>query len=124
MGNIDTEGYLKITDRVKDVIKTGGEWVSSLELEDIASRHPAVSEAAAIGVPDEKWGERPILLVVLKDEYKEQDLEAEIKQSFVDQHEQGNLPKYGIPDKIFFVDTIAKTGVGKLDKKVIRSQYK
>ncbi len=124
VGSIDTEGYLKITDRVKDVIKTGGEWVSSLELEDIASRHPAVSEAAAIGVADEKWGERPIVLVVLKETHKGKDLGAEIKQSFVDQHEQGNLPKYGIPDKIIFVDAIAKTGVGKLDKKVIRSQYK
>ena len=124
VGNIDPEGYLKITDRVKDVIKTGGEWVSSLELEDIASRHPAVSEAAAIGVADEKWGERPIVLVVLRDSYKGKDLEADIKQSFIDAHEQGNLPKYGIPDKIIFVETIAKTGVGKLDKKVIRSQYK
>lgn len=124
VGSIDTEGYLKITDRVKDVIKTGGEWVSSLELEDIASRHPAVSEAAAIGIADEKWGERPIVLVVLKEAYKGKDLGAEIKQSFADQHDQGNLPKYGIPDKIVIVDTIAKTGVGKLDKKVIRGQYK
>lgn len=124
VGNIDTEGYLKITDRVKDVIKTGGEWVSSLELEDIASRHPAVSEAAAIGIADEKWGERPIVLIVLKEIYKGKDLEAEIKQAFIDQHDQGNLPKYGIPDKIIFVDAIAKTGVGKLDKKVIRGQYK
>ncbi len=124
VGNIDPEGYLKITDRLKDVIKTGGEWVSSLELEDIASRHPAVSEAAAIGIPDDKWGERPIVLVVLQNAYKDKDLGDELKQMFVSQHEQGNLPKYGIPDKIFFVDSIAKTGVGKLDKKVIRTQYK
>lgn len=123
VGNIDAEGYLKITDRVKDVIKTGGEWVSSLELEDIASRHPAVSEAAAIGITDEKWGERPIVLVVLKEEMKGQDLEADIKQAFVDQYDLGNLPKYGIPDQILLVDSIPKTGVGKLDKKVIRSQY-
>ncbi|MFO7884725.1 MAG: fatty acid--CoA ligase [Desulfobacteraceae bacterium] len=124
VGNIDSEGYLKITDRLKDVIKTGGEWVSSLELEDIISRHDAVSEAAAVGVPDEKWGERPIVLAVLKDQFKGQDLEEELKQLFVNQFEQGNLPKYGIPDKIKFVDEIAKTGVGKLDKKVIRQQYK
>ena len=123
VGNIDAEGYLKITDRVKDVIKTGGEGVSSLELEDIASRHPAVSEAAAIGITDEKWGERPIVLVVLKEEMKGQDLEADIKQAFVDQYDLGNLPKYGIPDQILLVDSIPKTGVGKLDKKVIRSQY-
>jgi len=123
VGNIDSEGYLKITDRLKDVIKTGGEWVSSLELEDIISQHDAVSEAAAVGVPDEKWGERPIILAVLKDQFKGQDLEQELKQLFVKQFEQGNLPKYGIPDKITFVDEIAKTGVGKLDKKVIRQQY-
>jgi fatty-acyl-CoA synthase len=124
VGNIDPEGYLKITDRLKDVIKTGGEWVSSLELEDIASRHPAVSEAAAIGIPDDKWGERPIVLVVLQDAYKDKDLGDELKQMFVTQHKEGNLPKYGIPDKIIFTDAIAKTGVGKLDKKVIRTQYK
>ncbi len=123
VGSIDTEGYLKITDRLKDVIKTGGEWISSLTLEDIISQHPAVSESAAIGVPDEKWGERPIILAVLKDEFKEQDLEKEIKQIFFDEYEKGNLPKYGVPDKILFVDTIAKTGVGKLDKKVLRTQY-
>ncbi|MFH1153372.1 MAG: fatty acid--CoA ligase [Pseudomonadota bacterium] len=124
VGSIDTEGYLKITDRLKDVIKTGGEWVSSLLLEDIISRHPAVSEAAAIGVPDDKWGERPIILCVLKPDQKDKDLEQELKQIFVAEHEQGNLPKYGIPDRIYFVDTIAKTGVGKLNKKVIRQQYK
>ncbi len=123
VGHIDSEGYLKITDRLKDVIKTGGEWVSSLTLEDIISQHPAVSEAAAIGLPDEKWGERPIILTVLKDAYKGQDFEDEIKQIFTDQYEQGNIPKYGIPDQIIFVDTIAKTGVGKLDKKVLRAQY-
>jgi fatty-acyl-CoA synthase len=124
VGNIDPEGYLKITDRLKDVIKTGGEWVSSLELEDIASRHPAVSEAAAIGIPDDKWGERPIVLVVLQNAYKDKDLGDELKQMFVTQHDEGNLPKYGIPDKIIVTDAIAKTGVGKLDKKVIRTQYK
>ncbi|MFW6052695.1 MAG: fatty acid--CoA ligase, partial [Desulfosalsimonas sp.] len=70
IGFIDTEGYLQITDRLKDVIKSGGEWISSLELEDIASRHPAVNEAAVIGVPDEKWGETPMALVVLKEDYK------------------------------------------------------
>jgi len=123
VGSIDSEGYLKITDRLKDVIKTGGEWISSLTLEDIISQHPAVSESAAIGVPDEKWGERPIVLAVLKEDFKGQDLEQEIKQIFVDEFEKGNLPKYGVPDKILFVESIAKTGVGKLDKKVLRTQY-
>jgi len=124
VGNIDKQGYLKITDRLKDVIKTGGEWVSSLELEDIISQHAAVSEAAAVGVPDDKWGERPVILVVLKDEFKGQDLENELTQLFVKEYKLGNLPKYGIPDKIMFTDTIAKTGVGKLNKKLIRQQLK
>ena len=129
VGSIDSEGYLKITDRLKDIIKTGGEWVSSLTLEDIISRHQAVSESAAIGIPDEKWGERPIVLVVLKDQFKgleqelEQKLEQELKQVFMDEYEKGIIPKYGVPDKIIFVDSIAKTGVGKLDKKVLRVQY-
>jgi len=123
VGYIDSEGYLKITDRLKDVIKTGGEWISSLTLEDIISQHPAVSEAAAIGVPDEKWGERPVVLAILKDAYRGDDLEQEIKQVFIKEFEKGNIPKYGIPDRILFVDSIAKTGVGKLDKKVLRAQY-
>lgn len=123
VGSIDTEGYVKITDRLKDVIKTGGEWISSLTLEDIVSQHPAVSEAAAIGVPDEKWGERPVVLVVLKDAYKGEEMEEDIKEIFVKEFEKGNIPKYGVPDKVIVVDTIAKTGVGKLDKKVLRTQY-
>ncbi|SLM27607.1 AcsM3 [Desulfamplus magnetovallimortis] len=123
VGSIDAEGYLKITDRLKDVIKTGGEWISSLTLEDIISQHPAVSESAAIGVPDEKWGERPIVLVVLKDEFKEKDLEDELKKVFMEEYEKGNIPKYGVPDRVISVDSIAKTGVGKLDKKVLRVQY-
>ena len=123
IGNIDQEGYLKITDRLKDVIKTGGEWVSSLTLEDIVSNHEAVSEAAAIGVPDEKWGERPIIIVVLKEDFKESIKEDDLLAIFKKEYETGNLPKYGIPDKIVFTDTIAKTGVGKLDKKVLRKEY-
>jgi fatty-acyl-CoA synthase len=123
IGNIDQEGYLKITDRLKDVIKTGGEWVSSLLLEDILSNHEAVSEAAAIGVPDEKWGERPIIIVVLKEDFKESIKEDDLLAVFKKEYETGNLPKYGIPDKIVFTDTIAKTGVGKLDKKVLRKEY-
>ena len=77
---IDPEGYIQITDRIKDVIKTGGEWVSSLDLENLISQHPAVSEAAAIGVPDGKWGERPLLVIVLKPDFrgrvKQEDIRA------------------------------------------------
>jgi fatty-acyl-CoA synthase len=124
IGYIDPEGYLQITDRIKDVIKTGGEWISSLELEDIISRHEAVSEAAVIGVPDEKWGERPLALVVLKEAYKGKDLEDDLKAFYMTFVEKGIIPKYGVPSKIIVTDAIAKTSVGKIDKKELRKQYK
>ena len=124
IGNIDTEGYLQITDRVKDVIKTGGEWISSLELEDIISQHPAVSEAAVIGVADEKWGERPMALVVLKAEHQGKVTEDELKDFYMKFVDNGTIPKYGVPSKVLLVDTIAKTSVGKISKKDLRIQYK
>lgn len=120
LGFIDQQGYLQITDRVKDVIKTGGEWLSSLELEDIISQHPAVSEAAAIGVPDEKWGERPLVFVVLKDQFKKSVTEDELKAVYAQSVENGIIPKYGIPGEIRRVDAIAKTSVGKINKKELR----
>jgi fatty-acyl-CoA synthase len=123
IGYIDEEGYLKITDRLKDVIKTGGEWISSLELEDILSQHEAVSEVAVIGVPDEKWGERPLALVVLHEEYKDKVGEDELKEHFKKFVEEGVIPKYGIPDRIEIVDEIPKTSVGKINKKEIRKMY-
>lgn len=123
IGYIDEEGYLKVTDRLKDVIKTGGEWISSLELEDILSQHEAVSEAAVIGVPDEKWGERPLALVVLHNEFKGKVGEQAIKEHFTKYVNEGVLPRYGIPDKIEIVDEIPKTSVGKINKKEIRKRY-
>jgi fatty-acyl-CoA synthase len=123
IGFIDEEGYLQITDRMKDVIKTGGEWISSLELEDIISRHPAVSEAAVIGVPDPKWGERPLALVVLKPDGEGVNPE-ELKGFFAKFAEDGVIPKYGVPDRVLIVDAIAKTSVGKINKKQIRQDFK
>jgi fatty-acyl-CoA synthase len=123
IGFIDEEGYLQITDRVKDVIKTGGEWISSLELEDIISRHPAVSEAAVIGVPDPKWVERPMALVVLKPDSGGTDAN-ELKDFFAKFAEDGVIPKYGVPDRVLIVDTIAKTSVGKINKKQLRKDFK
>lgn len=119
----DKDGYLQITDRLKDVIKTGGEWISSLALEDIISQHSAVSENAVVGVPDQKWGERPLALIVLKEELKDTVTEDEIKEFIAGFVAKGVIPKYGIPEKVHFVDTIAKTGVGKINKKVIRAEY-
>jgi acyl-CoA synthetase (AMP-forming)/AMP-acid ligase II len=123
IGFIDEYGYLQITDRLKDVIKTGGEWISSLALEDIISRHEAVSEAAVIGIPDDKWGERPLALVVLKDEFKNKVTGEDLKGFYAQFVKNGIIPKFGIPDKVTLVDSIAKTSVGKINKKALRSQY-
>ncbi len=123
IGCIDEEGYLKITDRLKDVIKTGGEWISSLELEDILSQHHAVSEVAVVGVPDEKWGERPLALVVLHSEYRDKVTPEELKEFFKTFVANGTIPKYGVPDKIEIVENIPKTSVGKINKKEIRRIY-
>lgn len=124
VGHIDPLGYLQITDRIKDVIKSGGEWVSSLDLENIMSQHPEVFECAAIGVPDEKWGERPMMLVVLKPEAKGKVEVEDLKSHMRTAVNAGQLPKYGLPDRYVLVDALPKTSVGKLDKKVLRQGYK
>jgi fatty-acyl-CoA synthase len=124
VGHIDPQGYLKITDRIKDVIKTGGEWISSLDLENVILKHEAVSEAAAIGVPHEKWGERPVVLVVIRPEYAGKVTEEDLKKFYMDFVEKGVISKWRVPDRILFVDAIPKTSVGKLDKKVMREQVK
>jgi fatty-acyl-CoA synthase len=123
VGYIDENGYLQITDRIKDVIKSGGEWISSLDLENLMSQHEAVLESAAIGIPDEKWGERPLMLVTLKPEYKGKATAAEFKKFMQKFAEEGKLPKYGVPDLYEFVDEIPKTSVGKMDKKELRRLY-
>jgi fatty-acyl-CoA synthase len=123
IGFVDEEGYLQITDRLKDVIKTGGEWVSSLTLEDIISQHPAVSESAVIGMPDEKWGERPLALIVLKENFKGKTTVEDIQNHCMKFVDAGEIPKYGVPSSIRFVDEIAKTSVGKLNKKELRLQF-
>lgn len=116
-------GSLHITDRVKDVIKSGGEWISSLEIEDIISQVKGVSEVAVIGTKDERWSERPLAMVVLKTEYIGQVTVDEIRTHVEAEVGRGVISKWAVPDKIFFVDAIPKTSVGKIDKKVIRKQY-
>ncbi len=123
IGVIDEEGYLKITDRLKDVIKTGGEWLSSLELEDIISRHEAVSEVAVVGVEDEKWGETPLAMVVLRDGFQDKITTKDIQDFCYTFVKSGQIPKYGIPSKIILDAEIPKTSVGKISKKDIRAQY-
>ncbi|MFW5855471.1 MAG: fatty acid--CoA ligase [Thermodesulfobacteriota bacterium] len=123
VGHIDEKGYLQITDRIKDVIKSGGEWVSSLDLENLMSQHEAVAESAAIGVPDPKWGERPMMIVVLKPEAKGKITAADLNTYMREQVDAGKLPKYGLPDRYEIVEAIPKTSVGKLDKKVMRKEF-
>ena len=124
IGYIDEEGYLQITDRIKDVIKSGGEWVSSLDLENIMSQHEAVLESAAIGIPDEKWGERPMMFVTLKPGYQGKTGAEEFKQHMTQFAEEGKIPRYGVPDRYEIVDAIPKTSVGKLDKKKLRKDFR
>lgn len=123
VGHIDAKGYLQVTDRIKDVIKTGGEWISSLDLENCISKHPAVLESAAIGMPDERWGERPLLIVKLKPEMAGDADETSLRQFMLEAAGMGQIPKYGVPDRIVIVDELPKTSVGKLNKRMMRSIY-
>ncbi len=119
---VDERNYFKITDRIKDVIKTGGEWISSLELENLISKHSSVSEVAVVGVPDEKWSERPYAIVVLK---ADTETSAEDIQQFLQKFvKDGTINKWAIPSRIDFVSAIPKTSVGKIDKKRIRAEYR
>ncbi len=114
-------GYLRISDRIKDVIKTGGEWVSSVAIEDVVSRHPSVAECAVIGIRDETWGERPLALVVARP--GESVDEAEIKRLVCRYIECGLLPRYSVPNRVLAVEALARTSVGKYDKRVLRQRY-
>ena len=120
VGRFDEKGNLIITDRVKDVIKSGGEWISSLTLESIASTVPGVTEVAAISIPDPRWGERPILLVV-RDTHSKNTVQEMIKIAFSEAVSVGIIPKWATPDRIDFVNEITKTSVGKIDKKALRA---
>lgn len=116
---IDPEGYIQIVDRTKDLIKSGGEWISSVDLENALMAHPKVLEAAVIAVPHPKWQERPLAVVVPRPEFKE-DLTKEELLEFL----RPRFAKWWLPDDIVFVEAIPKTSVGKFDKKVLREQFK
>ncbi|MBW2076586.1 MAG: long-chain-fatty-acid--CoA ligase [Deltaproteobacteria bacterium] len=123
MATIDEEESVLIIDRSKDVIKSGGEWISSLTLESLINTHPKVQEVAVFGADSEKWGERPVALVVLKDEHKGGASEKEMRDHMVQFVEDGKILKWWIPEKFIFVDAIPRTSVGKFDKKEMRSSY-
>jgi fatty-acyl-CoA synthase len=116
VATIDPTGYLTITDRAKDVIKSGGEWISSIEIENVAVGHPAVAEAAVIGIPHPKWDERPLLIVVRKP--GEQTAKHEILQ-YLD----GKIAKWWMPDDVIFADEIPHTATGKIQKTTLRERY-
>ncbi|WP_370968883.1 long-chain fatty acid--CoA ligase [Amycolatopsis sp. cg9] len=116
VGKISADGYLTLTDRAKDVIKSGGEWISSVDLENQVMGHPAVAEAAVVGIPDEKWDERPLVAVVLKEG---QTATPEELRDFL----SDKVAKWQLPENWTFVDEVPKTSVGKFDKKRIRASY-
>ena len=119
MGTLDSRGYLRITDRTKDVIKSGGEWVSSIDLENAIMAHPSVLEAAVIGIPDTKWDERPMACVVLRDGVAKGEAVVNDVRTFLGER----VAKWWIPASWTFVDAVPKTSVGKFDKKVLRAQH-
>jgi len=115
-GTIDANGYLKLTDRLKDVIKSGGEWISSIDMENALMGHPSVAEATVVGVAHPRWEERPLALVVLKPGQQ-------LTKEQVWEYLSTTFAKWQLPDQVLFVDNIPKTSVGKLNKKVVRAEY-
>lgn len=118
VATIDAEGYVQITDRTKDVIKSGGEWISSVDLENLIMAHPHVLEAAVIAVPHPKWVERPLACVVPKAEYRDRLSAADIIDFL-----RPRVAKFWLPDEVVFVEAVPKTSVGKFDKKVLRERF-
>ncbi|HZQ63360.1 MAG TPA: long-chain fatty acid--CoA ligase, partial [Casimicrobiaceae bacterium] len=114
---IDPEGYVQITDRSKDVIKSGGEWISSIDLENIAMGHSGVLEAAVIGVAHPKWNERPLLIAVRREG-------AALTRDELLEFYDGKIARWWRPDDVIFVDELPHTATGKLSKKTLRERYR
>jgi len=122
LATIDELGYVKLVDRIKDVIKSGGEWISSVDMENLLMSQPMVLEATVVGIPHSKWEERPLALIVLRPEYKykpKDEIEKDLRE-----HLLKKFNKWQLPDKFLFIEEIPKTSAGKFDKKLIREQYK
>ena len=113
---IDERGSIKITDRAKDLVKSGGEWISSVDMENLLMGHPAVAEAAVIAVPDEKWDERPMAVVVLK-------AHSEATPDDLRRHLSGHFAKWQLPERVEFIDEIPRTATGKFKKTALREQF-
>jgi 3-(methylthio)propionyl---CoA ligase len=116
VGTTDADGFVQLTDRTKDLIKSGGEWINSIELENIAIGHPDVAEAAAIAMPDEKWGERPLLIVVPR--AGNTPVPADMRSFF-----EGKVTKYAIPEKVVIADGLPYGATGKVLKTELRKRY-
>jgi len=117
VGTLDAEGFIRLTDRAKDVIKSGGEWISSMELENLIMAHPSVAEAAVIGVPDDKWGERPLAAVVLAANA------APVTPDELRAYLAERIPRWQLPERWTFIDEVPKTSVGKFQKTALRDRY-
>ena len=117
VATLDSDGYMQITDRSKDVIKSGGEWISSIDLENIAVAHPAIAEAAVIGVTHPKWDERPLVIAVKK-------AGATVTREELLKFYEGKVVKWWLPDDVVFVEQLPHTATGKLLKTALRTQFK
>lgn len=118
VGTISADGFLTLTDRAKDVIKSGGEWISSVDLENALMSHPDIAEAAVVAVPDDKWGERPLATVVLREGAT---ADFDTLRAFL--ADEGKIAKWQLPERWTIIESVPKTSVGKFDKKVLRRQY-
>ena len=118
VATVDPEGYVQIVDRTKDLVKSGGEWISSVTLEGELMAHPKVKEAAVVGFPHSRWAERPVGFVVARPEFKETLTKAELLEFL-----RPRVASFWLPDEIIFVDEVPKTSVGKFDKKLLRKEY-
>jgi fatty-acyl-CoA synthase len=116
VATLDPEGYMQITDRSKDVIKSGGEWISSIDLENIAVGHPDVAEAAVIGVAHPKWDERPLLIIIRNEG-------SSVEGAEILKFMEGKIASWWMPDDVTFVDEIPHTATGKIQKLVLREQF-
>ncbi len=114
IAHVEADGWVQITDRSKDVIKSGGEWISSVELENQLMAHPAVREAAVIAIADERWSERPLACVVLAEG-------AEVSAGELREHLRDQVARWWLPEEFAFIDEVPKTSVGKFDKKALRA---
>jgi len=119
VATVDPEGYVRIVDRTKDVIKSGGEWISSVKLESLIMAHPSVAEAVVIGLPHPRWDERPLACVVARPEAR-----ASLSPGTIIEHLRPHVAKWWLPDDVVWIDEVPRTSVGKFNKKLLRERFK